>query len=112
MLTSSDAQLLPQVQPIGPAAGRGGQAEGRGVALVVDLDGGLAVLERGDDGLLLAVGKRDGARGVFRRHGCDGGGREANELALDLRFGVSTIEHVSVDSVMMHATRADGSSLV
>ena len=71
ILTRSDAELLPQVVPIGPAAGGAGEAESRGVALVVDLDGGLAVLERGDDGLLLAVGKRDGARGVFRRHGSD-----------------------------------------
>ena len=112
ILTRSDAELLPQVVPIGPAAGGAGEAESRGVALVVDLDGGLAVLERGDDGLLLAVGKRDGARCVFRRHGCDGGGREASETALDSRFGVNTIEHVSVGMLVICARVRDGSDLL
>lgn len=84
MLTSSDAQLLSQIEPIGPAAGRGGQAEGRGVAVVVDVDGVLVVLESGDDGLVLTVGERDGVGSGFRRHGRDVCLREANELAVGL----------------------------
>lgn len=112
MLTSSDTEFLPQIEPVGPAAGGGGEAESRGVAVVVDLDGVLVVLESSDDCLVLAVGEGDGAGGRFRRHGCGGYLREASVLAVRLRVCVSREKHVSVGEGVICARIGDGSGLL